>query len=61
MFPWFSGNSIRSLSFCRRSIHNESKNIEVITLKKEHVFDGFNIHVGFAYLMEIAALLHYYN
>jgi|TARA_B110000259_G_C13763367_1_gene301630 hypothetical protein len=42
MFPWFSGNSARSLSFCRRSVNDGSKNIEVIGLKKEHVFGGLS-------------------
>ena len=34
----------------------------VIALKKEHIFGGFIIHVGVAYLMEITAFWqHYYN
>lgn len=34
----------------------------VIALKKKHIFGGFILHVGVAYLMEITALWqHYYN
>jgi len=42
-------------------MHDGSKNIEVIVLKKRACFWWVIIHLGFAYLMEITALLRYYN